>query len=188
MLPAAFYARDTTRVARDLLGCRILRATEAGVLRATIVETEAYVGQMDRACHAARGRPDGRTRAMYGPAGAAYLYLIYGQHWCLNVVTEAVGFPAAVLIRGVRDEDTGAIVSGPGRVGRYLSIDGALYGHALNLPPLSIEGRCFAAPMIRRGPRVGVAYAGEWASRPWRFWIDGTVRTEPRKRARAPRS
>jgi len=175
-------------VARDLLGCRIVRTTDAGITQATIVETEAYVGQADRACHAARGRPDGRTRAMYGPAGAAYLYLIYGQHWCLNVVTEGVGFPSAILIRGIRDEDTGSVISGPGRVGRFLSIDRPLYGHALTRPPLSIEGRCEPAPLIRRGPRVGVAYAGEWAYRPWRFWIDGTIKPEPQRRARVLRS
>jgi DNA-3-methyladenine glycosylase len=96
-----FYARDTLTVARELLGQRLVRVMEDGQrLAGIIVETEAYIGEEDQACHASHGRTP-RNAVMYGPAGFAYIYFIYGMYYCLNVVTEQEGFPAAVLIRAI---------------------------------------------------------------------------------------
>src|SRR5687767_6517665 len=126
-LPAAFYNRETVMVAQELLGCTLVRRRPDGQhLLGRIVETEAYVGREDLACHAARGTPEGRTRVMYGPPGHAYVYLIYGIHHCFNAVTEREGFPAAVLVRSVEG------VIGPGRVCRALEIDRSLNGVALD--------------------------------------------------------
>ena len=100
-LPRSFFDRPTQSVARELLGCRLIRKLAGTLLVGTIVETEAYVGERDLACHAKVGRTP-RTRIMYGPPGFAYVYFTYGMHWMLNLVTEAEGFPAAVLIRAIQ--------------------------------------------------------------------------------------
>jgi DNA-3-methyladenine glycosylase len=144
-----------------------------------IVETEAYVGADDRACHASRGRTP-RTEVMFGPPGHAYVYLVYGLHHCLNAVTEAEGVPAAVLIRALEPEaGVPGRTDGPGRLCRALGIDrtfdaedltaGRLFVEAGDRPP----GAPGPAGGYRSGPRIGVAYAGEWATRPWRFWLPG---------------
>lgn len=176
-LPPAFYARATAVVAIDLLGRRLVSVRE-GVLRAgRIVETEAYIGPHDLACHAARGRTR-RTEVMYGPPGVAYVYLIYGMYHCFNAVTEGEGYPAAVLVRAV---DAEAPVSertdGPGKLCRALGIDRACNGEALagerifitvGDRPLDVEQPREA---VATGPRIGVAYAAEWAAAPLRFWL-----------------
>src|SRR5688572_13882499 len=100
-LPAAFYARPTLTVARELLGARLVRILDGVRLEGLISETEAYVGETDLGCHAKAGRTR-RTQVMYGPPGRAYVYFTYGHHWMLNAVTEAEGFPAAVLIRAIQ--------------------------------------------------------------------------------------
>jgi DNA-3-methyladenine glycosylase len=156
----------------------VRRLENGEIRRGRILETEAYVGRDDLACHAARGSPEGRTRVMYGPAGHAYVYLIYGMHHCFNAVTETEGFPAAVLVRSV----DGAI--GPGRACRALGIDRTLNGVPLDGEELWIEPRLGQPPEVDSGPRVGVAYAGEWALKPWRFWIRGAL---PRSRTGLPR-
>lgn len=172
ILPRAYFERPTLRVARSLLGKYLVRENEEGKIAGKIVEVEAYVGPEDRASHASRGRTP-RTDVMFGPPGVAYVYLIYGLHHCLNVVTEREGFPAAVLIRAI-ELDTG-LVDGPGRVCRVLQIDRSL--NRLDLTQgraLWIEDR---GDRLSRGriavyPRIGVAYAGAWAAKPWRFRVE----------------
>ncbi len=163
-------SRDTVKLARELLGRRLVaRDGEGFERRLRITETEAYDGPADRACHASKGRT-ARTEVMFGPAGRWYVYLCYGMHQMLNLVTGPVDWPAAVLIRGVEG------LTGPGRVTRALGVDGALNGQ-----PAHAEGRLWIeerdelvlAPDVLAGPRVGVDYAGpEWAGKPWRFrWM-----------------
>jgi DNA-3-methyladenine glycosylase len=171
-LPREFYDRDTRLVARELLGQWLVRV-DRGVTRiARIVETEAYLGPHDRAAHSARGRTP-RTQTMFGPPGHAYVYLIYGLHHCLNVVTEPAGHAAAVLLRAVEPvrRVTGK-TTGPGLLCRALRIDRRLNGEDLRgdrlyiaAPPASERLR------IVRRPRVGVDYAGEWAGKLLRFYI-----------------
>lgn len=173
-LPRSFYERDTVIVAAELLGCEIVFARDKAVARARIVETEAYVGETDRASHASRGRT-ARTEVMFGPAGHAYVYLIYGFHNCLNIVTEQNGFPAAVLIRAVEPiEGISGRTDGPGRLCRAFGISREQNRLDMTAPPLFVApDRGTSAPEVDVGPRVGVGYAGEWATRPWRFWIRG---------------
>jgi DNA-3-methyladenine glycosylase len=136
------------------------------------------VGREDLASHAARGQPSGRASTMYGPPGRAYVYLIYGRHHCLNAVTEREGFPAAVLIRALEPRgQTGARADGPGRLCRWLEVDRSLNGVRLDGPELWVEPAERRDFEVATGWRIGVAYAGEWAERPWRFW----VRAEPRR-------
>ncbi len=169
ILPASFYARPTLRVARSLIGKYLVRETTAGLRAGRIIEVEAYVGFHDRASHASRGRTK-RTEVMFGRPGLAYVYLIYGMHHCLNVVTERAEFPAAVLIRAV--EDGAELIDGPGRVCRSFKIDRKFNRHDMTRgKALWIEDR---GDRIRRTaigtfPRIGVAYAGAWAAKPWRF-------------------
>ncbi|CAN5658430.1 DNA-3-methyladenine glycosylase [soil metagenome] len=172
-LERTWYARPAEAIAADLLGA-VLRVTgRDGAVRAgRIVETEAYVGPHDLACHAARGRT-ARTEAMFGPAGHAYVYLVYGLHELFNVVTGEAGDPQAVLIRAIEPLASRGPLGevrgdGPGRLTRLLDVDRRHYGHPLDRPPLSLHpGR--APARIVRTPRIGVAYAGAWAAEPLRF-------------------
>jgi DNA-3-methyladenine glycosylase len=169
-------------VAPDLLGMRLHSAIAGVECTATIVETEAYLGREDRASHARAGLT-ARTRPMFGPPGRAYVYLVYGMHWCFNVVTENDGTPGAVLVRAVAPEDRGAAGragAGPALVCRLLGIDGTHDGADLTGgPPLWLEDAGPAGDDRRDirvvcGPRVGVGYAGEpWASLPYRFGVAG---------------
>ena len=173
----SFYARPTVAVAVDLLGRRLVRRLNGRRLSGLIVETEAYVGPEDRANHASRGRTR-RTEVMFGPPGYVYVYLIYGIHCCLNAVTEGEGYPAAVLIRAIApDAGLDERTNGPGRLCRALRIDRSFNGEDLAGDRLFVE--CGDRPPdvghpagpVATGPRVGVAYAGEWAARPLRFWL-----------------
>lgn len=182
-LPREFYARKTLLVARDLIG-RILVHNDGDVQRAgVIVETEAYVGPHDLACHASKGRTS-RTDVMFGTAGHAYIYLIYGMYDCFNVVTERLDYPAAVLIRGV-DPLEGCVgkTDGPGKLCRAMNITRALNRFDLTESALTIEEGTRTAPSrIEKGPRIGVDYAGEWASEPLRFWLrDNPHVSRPRR-------
>lgn len=171
ILPASFYARSTLQVAKSLLGHYLVRETKTGLLAGRIFEVEAYVGPKDRASHASKGRTK-RTEVMFGPPGVAYVYLIYGMYHCLNVVTERLDYPAAVLIRAV--EHPPGLADGPGRVCRFFDIDLALNRHDLTSGRhLWIEDRGEQAPRSRISafPRIRVDYAGEWAAKPWRFRI-----------------
>jgi len=176
-------------VARELLGAVLVRRTQKDTLRARIVETEAYVGQHDLACHAARGLTE-RTAVMFGPPGRAYVYLVYGMHDMLNVVTAGEGDPQAVLIRacepnsGDAERAGGAVerMDGPGRLTKALLVTRDLNGHDLNRPPLWIEAGS-PPPRVEVGPRVGVDYAAEWADAPLRFF-DADSQAVSRSRSR----
>ncbi|MCX7752147.1 MAG: DNA-3-methyladenine glycosylase [Blastocatellia bacterium] len=178
-LPRAFYARPTVEVAQELLGKYLVHHTADGPIVGRIVETEAYVGPEDRASHAWRGLTP-RTAVMFGPPGYAYVYLIYGVHHCLNIVTEREGYPAAVLIRALDPlvsgvENALVMPNGPGKVCRYLAIDRTFNGIDLCGSVLYVEDRgdAIAPDQIVATPRVGVDYAGPWSERLWRFYIRG---------------
>ncbi len=173
ILPRTYFDRPTLVVARSLLGKYLVRDNGGGTIAGRIIEVEAYVGPEDRACHASKGRTR-RTDVMFGRAGVAYVYLIYGMHHCLNVVTEREEFPAAVLIRAV--EIDGELIDGPGRLCRTLGIDRTLNRHDLTAGErLWFEDRGGRVDRKDVGafPRVGVDYAGAWAGKPWRFRLGG---------------
>lgn len=177
MLSRAFYERTALRVARGLLGKVLVHHGQPGTQAGRIVETEAYVGTHDLACHAAKGRTR-RTEVMFGPAGHAYVYFVYGMHFCFNVVTGREGVAAAVLVRGVEPLQgipPGVRTDGPGRLTRALGIGRAENGLDLTASALAIHDGPPPAPRsMRRGPRVGVEYAGSWAHCPYRFWVEGS--------------
>jgi DNA-3-methyladenine glycosylase len=194
--PRAFYARSSLDLAPDLIGLNLVR-NDAGTLRiGRIVETEAYMGPEDLAAHSAGGRRTARTEVMFGPPGRAYVYFIYGFWNCLNVVASPAGVPHAVLVRALEPvADVDDSTWGPGLLCRALRIDRSLNGADLRGKDLWIERpREPRAVRIGTGPRIGVDYAGEWASRPWRFFDRdsphvSTVSAAARRRAleaRAP--
>jgi DNA-3-methyladenine glycosylase len=169
ILPRIYFNRPTVTVARSLIGKYLVRSIDGRMLSGKIVEVEAYVGSQDKACHASKGRTQ-RTDVMFGPAGVAYVYLIYGMYHCLNVVTEREEFPSAVLIRAI--EIDGKLIDGPGRLCRALQIDRRLNRLDLTTSEsLWFEDR---GVLIKKGevgahPRIGVDYAGKWAKKLWRF-------------------
>jgi len=186
-LPPDFYNRPTLTVARELLGARLVRIFEGVRLVGIISETEAYVGETDLGCHAKAGRT-ARTRPMYGPPGRAYVYFTYGMHWCLNVVTEAEGFPAAVLIRAIETvEGIGVVESrrakanranwtnGPAKLTMAFGIDSSFNDADLTSTAsgLWIEtGSPTPEEAVTIGPRVGLYSVPEpWKSVPWRFLV-----------------
>jgi DNA-3-methyladenine glycosylase len=173
-LPLDFFVRPALPVAKELLG-KVLVLEEGGlVLRGRIVETEAYVGEHDLACHASKGRTE-RTSVLFGPPGRAYVYLIYGMHCCFNVVTEPEGVAAAVLVRGLEPLSgftPGERTDGPGKLCRAMGITRAHNREDLTGGRLYLEDAPPVSPRdIARGPRIGVDYAGEWADKPYRFWV-----------------
>ena len=180
-LPRAWYARPVLEVARDLLGTLVVRDAGGERRIGRIVEVEAYDGPHDRASHARAGLTP-RTAPMFGAPGHAYVYLVYGVHHCLNVVAHPVGYASAVLIRALEPVAPAAdartrSASGPGLVGRWLSVDRATSGldlttgHALWLT----AGARVPDADVSTGPRVGVAYAGpDWSGRPWRLGVRGS--------------
>ena len=177
-LPAKFYDRDTEQVARDLLGAVLRCTTSDGVASGRIVETEAYLGEHDLACHAAAGLTE-RTRWLYGAPGTAYVYFIYGVHWCFNAVTRAVGSPSAVLVRALEplegvelmrerrpvahDRD---LTNGPGKLCEALGITGALNGLPLQESPIEIlRGEPVPDARVQVTPRIGITKSAEWPLR-----------------------
>lgn len=172
VIPASFLARDARRVARDLLGKNLCQRANGKIRRFKILETEAYLGEQDLASHARSGR-DGRAAPMFGPAGYWYVYLVYGMHEMLNIVTGQVGQAGAVLIRRVEG------LSGPSKLTNALKIT-----RALNNQPAApktglwleynnkISARGRYALGVKATPRVGVAYAGAWANKPYRFILE----------------
>jgi DNA-3-methyladenine glycosylase len=167
--PQAFFDQPAGRIARHLLGASlVVRAADGRLTRHVVFETEAYLGAHDLACHGSRGLTK-RNATMFGPAGHWYVYLCYGMHWMLNIVTGKEGVPAAVLIRGVGEH------VGPGRLTKALGIDRSFDGRpAARRAGLWLEAGEIAVPrrLIERTPRIGVGYAGEWAEKPLRFVVD----------------
>lgn len=177
VLKRNFYQRSTVEVAKDLLGKSLVREFKEGNrLVGRIVETEAYCGPEDLACHASHGKTE-RTKVMFGPPGHAYVYLIYGIHHCLNIVTQKPG--AAVLIRALEPVDNRVarrerLGSGPGKLCAWMKIDKSFNGWDLTEgEKLWLEDRGDTEFGIRESPRIGVDYAGRWAQKPWRFFIKG---------------
>jgi DNA-3-methyladenine glycosylase len=167
-LPSGFFDRPADRVARELIGSVLaVRGRDGRVTRHVVHETEAYLGAHDLACHGAKGMTR-RNAVMFGPAGRWYVYLCYGLHWMLNVVTGAEGVPAAVLVRGA------GRFTGPGRVTKGLGIDRGHDGRpATRAAGLWLEpGVTVPRRLIERTPRIGVGYAGDWAAEPLRFVVD----------------
>jgi DNA-3-methyladenine glycosylase len=183
-LPASFYDRDTEQVARDLLGAVLRHVTDRGVASGRIVETEAYLGEHDLACHAAAGLTQ-RTRWLYGAPGTAYVYFIYGVHWCFNAVTRAVGSPSAVLVRALEPLDGVELMrerrglsrerdltNGPGKLCEALGITGALNGAPLRGSAIEIlRGDEIPDSRVQVTPRIGITKSAEW---PLRWCVEGS--------------
>ena len=204
VLPRTFYAQPTVRVARALLGKILVRRRRGIVTAGRIVEVEAYRGPRDRAAHSAGGRRTARNEVMWGPAGHLYVYFTYGMHYCCNVVTRGVGQPEAVLLRALepvaglpvmrrrrmlRPEHTASgLARGPGNLCRALAIDRRLNGTDLCDGPVVILDAAPVRPAtIVASPRIGIAYAGDDALRPWRFYVrDSNAVSGPRSTARRP--
>jgi DNA-3-methyladenine glycosylase len=196
-LPSEFYARDTVRVARDLLGCVLETHVRGARTAGRIVEVEAYVGPHDPAAHGYRWRRSRRNARLFGPPGTCYVYFIYGNHWCANVVTERDGYPAAVLLRALQPlvglermarrrgtNKPGLLCSGPGRLCQALGITGALNGERLTGPRIVVRGPLTAGPKrIAASPRVGISRAVNW---PLRFYEAGSPWISRAGRVSAP--
>jgi DNA-3-methyladenine glycosylase len=186
VLPRSFFARPSVEVAPDLLGCFMVRDSDEGRCVLRITEVEAYMGSMDPASHAYRGKTQ-RNAVMFGPAGHLYVYFTYGMHYCANTVCGEEGVPSGLLIRagevvegtdlararrprGGPDRD---LARGPARLTQALALGRVDNGRDLcDGGPLTVHQRDASAPevVVRTGPRVGVAAAWDV---PWRFWIDG---------------
>lgn len=185
ILDRSFFTRPVIQVARDLLGQNLVRMIEGQRTGGVILETEAYDGEEDQACHARRGKTE-RNSVMYAEGGCAYVYFTYGMHWMLNCVTGDSGYPAAVLIRALLPTEGVDIIrtrrngipqpmwcNGPAKLTKALAIDGTCNGADL----CSMESGLFiesAPPLpdrwISATPRIGIPYAPEpWRSKPWRF-------------------
>jgi DNA-3-methyladenine glycosylase len=183
-IPVSFYDRPTEMVARELLGAVLEHRTPQGLARGRIVETEAYTGPEDPACHAAAGIT-ARTRLLFGPPGRAYVYFIYGMHWCFNAVTREDGHGSAVLVRAVeplagrplmrrrrqvlRDQD---LARGPARLCEAFDITGDQNGVRLDRGALRIlHGAFVPDEQVLITPRIGISKAADW---PLRFLVKGT--------------
>jgi DNA-3-methyladenine glycosylase len=189
-LSRSFYRRPAETVARDLLGRYLVREIGGERLVLRLVETEAYLGEPDRASHAWAGRRTARNESLYLAGGYAYVYMIYGMHFCLNAVTGKAGIGSAVLLRAgepvegeermrenrgwTRAPRPGDLAGGPGKICQALAIGRELDGVPLGQPPLYItKGEPVAAEEIVASPRIGVDYAGEAALWPLRFSVRG---------------
>jgi DNA-3-methyladenine glycosylase len=184
IIPRDFYDRETEIVAQELLGCVLECRLAEGTASGIIVETEAYVGEHDEACHAVAGLTK-RTAPLYGAPGKSYVYFVYGMHWCFNAVTRKEGLPSAVLVRALeplsgvdlmkdrrcdpaRDTD---LTNGPGKLCEALGITGALNGLSLQKQPLVIrDGRRITSDEIETTPRIGITRAVDW---PLRYTVRG---------------
>lgn len=187
-----FFHRDTLTVARELLGTYLVHRGNGLTLCGRIVETEGYIGAIDKACHAYGGRRTPRTETLYAPPGTAYVYLIYGMYHCLNFVTEPEGTPAAVLLRAVEAAEGAELMArnrfghgleemtpyqrknflnGPGKVCKAMEITRNQNGLDLTGDQLFLWDAGEAVGEVRTGKRVGIDYAEEAVDFPWRFWL-----------------
>lgn len=177
-LSRSFYNRSAVLVAKDLLGCFLIRKENKKIVITEIVETEAYEGKQDLASHASRGRTK-RNEPMYGRPGMSYIYLIYGMYWCFNVVTGPKEHPAAVLVRAVELTDAeNRVASGPGKLCRYLQIDNRLNNIDLTKSKkLYFTNRLnkVKPEEIKSAKRIGVEYAGKYKDKKWRFYINESL-------------
>lgn len=190
ILPERFYHRYVVDVARDLLGKRLVRMLDRQRISGIITETEAYDGMQDLACHARVGKTN-RNAVMFGPAGRAYVYFTYGMHWCLNLVTGELDYPAAVLIRAIEPLEGVAIIAetrsqvnrknwtnGPAKLTQAMQINGDLNGINITRRDSNLwieTGWQIEESLVQTGPRIGIANTPEpWRSMPWRFWFDVT--------------
>ena len=165
-LEREFYIRDVLAVAPELPGkFLVTRDRKGSFIRSQITEVEAYRGTEDLACHASKGRT-ARTEVMFSNGGHLYVYLVYGMHWMLNIVTGTENDPQAVLIRGLAD------CAGPGRLTRQLGIDRSFNGEDLvTSERIWVEDNGFRTK-CKTGLRIGIDYAGDyWKSRPWRYYL-----------------
>ena len=164
ILDQEYFLRPATEIAPDLIGKILCRRTESGIIRSRIVETECYFGEEDTACHASKGKTV-RTKVMYEAGGITYVYLCYGMHAMLNIVTGPKDHPEAVLIRGIES------AVGPGRTTKYMHI--TTVDNALPLTEESgiwLEDDDLPAPKISRTPRIGIDYATkEYRDKKWRY-------------------
>lgn len=181
ILSTDFFVRDTRMVARELLGKVIYRQVDELLYRAVITETEAYHGTDDLACHCSKGKTP-RTEIMYKKGGHIYIYLIYGMHLMLNFVCMPEDFPAAVLIRGIKDlsvsrhplasKTIDVKTDGPGKLTKHLQIEKELNGKFLSAKNglwVADEHVDLSKYAIQTTPRIGIDYAQEWKNKPWRF-------------------
>jgi len=173
-LPRSFYDRTTIVVARELLGKFLVQRSDGLERIGRIVEVEAYLGPHDLAAHSAKGLT-ARTKVMFGPPGHAYVYLIYGMYYCMNVVTEREGHASAVLLRAIEPvQNVEGRTQGPGLLCRAMNIDKRLNAHDLLSDDFYIAAQSNAQPSaIVKGPRIGVEYAKHWARRHLRFYFKG---------------
>ena len=191
LLPPSFYMEDDSlKVAEDLLGKVLCTALPGGYASGIIVETEAYKGKGDAACHAHEGRHTERTSVMYRAGGVAYVYLCYGLHHLFNIITGPEGEASAVLIRALEPLDGKAVIAGrrnmaesneallrgPGAMSQGLGISKLHYGASLTGSDVWLEDRgiTISPEETKRGPRIGVDYAGADAQLPWRLWVAGS--------------
>jgi DNA-3-methyladenine glycosylase len=188
-LPREFYAQPVLTVARQCIGKILVHRTTDGEAAGRIVEAEAYRGPLDLAAHSRRGLHTKRTTAMFGPPGHAYVYLLYGISWAMNIVVAPTGSPHAVLIRALepvrgmelmtqrrgKPATSRELSNGPGKLTNALAITGADYGRDLCGDELFLEETDAEIPRgkIGRSPRINVDYAGKWAALPWRFYERG---------------
>jgi DNA-3-methyladenine glycosylase len=185
ILPRSFYDRETEIVARDLLGTVLECETDEGVASGIIVETEAYLGEHDLACHAAVGRT-ARTEHLYGPPGISYVYFIYGMYWCFNAVTREEGAPSAVLVRALepleglslmhkrrpRIKNNHDLTNGPGKLCTALGITGVMTGKPLQRKPIVIrEGQPIPDAGVEVTARIGITKSADW---PLRWFVRGS--------------
>lgn len=168
----SFYKRNAERLARDLIGTIVIHRRRGKAYRARIVETEAYIGPHDLASHSSKGRTK-RTEVMFGPAGRAYVYLIYGMYEMFNIVAGETGSGQAVLIRAAEPlDDWDTDLSGPGKLTRALGITRSMNGLNLTGDSLYLVQDSKYQPRIRKAKRIGIEYAGEWKHRMLRFFDD----------------